>query len=64
MFSDFPITFSLVVLGLIIVPDPLYKRKTWWRTEKERQMCMKHLEANDRQQLGDLLLFVSLLIRL
>lgn len=33
---DFPMTFFLIVLGLIIVPDPLYKKKTWWRTEKER----------------------------
>ncbi|RKU40416.1 hypothetical protein DL546_001736 [Coniochaeta pulveracea] len=50
---DFLITFPLVLLGLLIVPNPLYKKKTWWMTEREREMCMKRLEADDRKPLGN-----------
>lgn len=50
---DFLITFPLVLLGLVMVPDPLYIKKTWWMTERERKMCMKRLEADDRQPLGN-----------
>lgn len=49
---DFLITCPMVIIGLIIIPNPLYEKGTWWMTEKERQMCMKRLEADNRQPLG------------
>ncbi|KAJ5232530.1 MFS general substrate transporter [Penicillium chermesinum] len=49
---DFLITFPMVILGLSIIPNPLYEKKTWWMTEKERQMCMARLESDHRQPLG------------
>lgn len=36
-----------------MVPNPLYKKKTWWMTERERQMCISRLEADDRKPLGN-----------
>ncbi|KAI1410406.1 MFS general substrate transporter [Hypoxylon sp. FL1857] len=49
---DFLITCPMVIIGLIIIPNPLYEKSTWWMTEQERQMCMKRLEADNRQPLG------------
>ncbi|KAI0173541.1 MFS general substrate transporter [Hypoxylon sp. FL1284] len=49
---DFLITCPMVIVGFIIIPDPLYEKKTWWMTDNERQMCMKRLEADNRQPLG------------
>lgn len=49
---DFLITCPMVIIGLIIIPNPLYEKTTWWMTEKERQMCMKRLEADNRKPLG------------
>lgn len=42
----------MVIIGLIIIPNPLYEKSTWWMTEKERQMCIKRLEIDNRQPLG------------
>ncbi|XXG95763.1 hypothetical protein Hte_002034 [Hypoxylon texense] len=49
---DFLITCPMVIIGLIIIPNPLYEKSTWWMTEKERQMCIKRLEIDNRQPLG------------
>ncbi|OTB01858.1 hypothetical protein M426DRAFT_74909 [Hypoxylon sp. CI-4A] len=49
---DFLITCPMVIIGLIIIPNPLYEKGTWWMTEKERQMCMARLEADNRKPLG------------
>ncbi|KAI1099434.1 MFS general substrate transporter [Jackrogersella minutella] len=49
---DFLITCPMVIIGLIIIPNPLYEKRTWWMTEKERQMCMKRLEVDKRKPLG------------
>lgn len=49
---DFLITCPMVVIGLIIIPNPLYEKGTWWMTERERQMCIKRLETDHRQPLG------------
>ncbi|KAI0010227.1 MFS general substrate transporter [Xylariaceae sp. FL0662B] len=46
------ITFPMVVVGLVLIPNPLYKQSTWWMSEKERAMCIKRLEADNRQPLG------------
>ena len=42
----------MVFIGLVFIPDPLYKKKSWWMTEEERQLCMKRLEADNRKPLG------------
>ncbi|KAI1085565.1 MFS general substrate transporter [Whalleya microplaca] len=49
---DFLITFPMVVVGLVLIPNPLYEKGTWWMSEKERAMCIKRLEADNRQPLG------------
>ncbi|KAI5866535.1 MFS general substrate transporter [Durotheca rogersii] len=62
---DFLITCPMVAIGLVIIPNPLFEKSTWWMTERERQMCMKRLEADNRKPLGhfDRSLFKRLLGR-
>lgn len=42
----------MVFIGLVFIPDSLYKKKSWWMTEPERQLCIKRLEADNREPLG------------
>lgn len=55
----------MVLIGLLVIPNPLYGKKTWWMTEEERTLCIKRLEADDREQLGrfDMTLFKRVLGR-
>ncbi|RDW56918.1 MFS transporter-21 [Coleophoma crateriformis] len=62
---DFLITCPMVVIGLVLIPDPLYEKKSWWMTEEERKMSMRRLEADKRKPLGkfDMSLFRRVLGR-